>query len=133
MQTVFTFQALGRAGRLGNQLWQVASLLDWTHRHADARAYVDTGWEYRSYLSLPDSLYLPPHGEERARDILQARPNGPYWQALPYIEEVATMLPALYALSPLAERRLHDMHGERLARMEREYTAAIHVRRTDYL
>lgn len=130
MATVYAYSLLGYAGRLGNQLWEVAATIDHSLRDPGSRASINPEWEYRPYLSLPSALYRPPQPGEQIVDVARL-PDGPYYQALPYIERVAPGLRRLYRPSQTAQERFLEHHGPLL--VHAGHQTAIHVRRTDYL
>ena len=55
----YTFKNLGRVGRLGNQLWQIAGIAGQASCDG-SKFYVRPSWEYKKYFSLPDLAYLKP-------------------------------------------------------------------------
>lgn len=52
---MITFTRLGRCGRLGNQLWQVASTLGIAQTLGQSAGFF--GWDYRPYFCLPDEFF----------------------------------------------------------------------------
>lgn len=76
-----TFSALERAGRLGNQLWQVASTVG-IARTLGLEPYIPPGWSYRPYLSLPESFYELDGDETREAED---------WDGLLHIDRRARM------------------------------------------
>lgn len=58
-----TFARLEAAGRLGNQLWQVAAAAGLARR-AGARVSVPQRWSYRPWLCLPADWYRAPSGRK---------------------------------------------------------------------
>ncbi len=77
---MITFPRLSQAGRLGNQLWQVASTIGIAASRGDASALPEN-WDYRPFFMIPDSHFgpqigldagnLPEHIDERTRVYLQ--------------------------------------------------------------
>ena len=58
---VLAFPFLGKAGRLGNQLWQIASGLGISHRRMEPIQF--PFWDYRPYFSVPgEYFFLNPQG-----------------------------------------------------------------------
>lgn len=51
-----TNQSIGKLGRLGNQLWQVASLLGIANKYK-ATPCIPTTWSYKSNFNIPDAYY----------------------------------------------------------------------------
>lgn len=77
---MITFPYLGQAGRLGNQLWQIASTIGIAEKLGDEPRFSD--WDYRPYFRVPDSYFgsleggtevteFVPHIDPRARVYLQ--------------------------------------------------------------
>lgn len=75
-----TFPLLGNLGRLGNQLWQIASTIGLAHAHNVAPRFPP--WAYMRYFSVPEEFFverpngieataLVPHMDERAAGYLQ--------------------------------------------------------------
>jgi hypothetical protein len=56
MSLRISFDGLGRIGRLGNQLWQIAAVLGIADRHGYPPA-LPSDWMYRSYFQIPDEFY----------------------------------------------------------------------------
>lgn len=50
-----TYSRLGQCGRLGNQLWQVASTIGIAKTSGEEPVFRD--WDYRPYFSLPDQFF----------------------------------------------------------------------------
>lgn len=76
---MITFPLLGKAGRLGNQLWQIASTIGIARARGEEVSFPD--WAYRPYFSLPDEFFtddngtdastLVPHMDRRCAQYLQ--------------------------------------------------------------
>jgi len=121
---VLTYRLLGRNGRLGNQLWQIASTLG----IAEARG-VRAGfpyWRYRPYFSVPDE-YFPdlswPAGDDE--DL------GYDWlQEVGYFADIEPLIRRIFAPSPDAWEPIARYHRRLL---ELPHRTAVHVRRSDYL
>jgi len=124
----YTFLRLGRVGRLGNQLWQVAATLNRAEREG-ARAAIPPNWEYRPYFSLPESVYrIVPGAVEMERES-----EGPYYQELRHIDLVAPQLRDWFGPSERGAEELYERHERLIWLTESRHCTAIHVRRTDYL
>lgn len=52
-----TFMALGNHGRLGNQLWQIASTLGLAVQHGDAGNVAFPAWRYAEHFNVPYGLF----------------------------------------------------------------------------
>lgn len=76
---MITCPQLGRSGRLGNQLWQIASTLGIAAKHNTQASFPP--WDYQPYFCIPDEYFINapgddvcnyvPHIDERARVYLQ--------------------------------------------------------------
>lgn len=53
---MITCPQLGKQGRLGNQLWQLASTLGIAHSHGDDEVSFPH-WDYQEYFCVPDHLF----------------------------------------------------------------------------
>jgi hypothetical protein len=53
---ILTFSKLGEYGRLGNQLFEIASLLGLSDRY-DVITIIPENWKYRNYFNIPNDLY----------------------------------------------------------------------------
>lgn len=135
--TIFAYPNLGRIGRLGNQLWQVAATIARSRRTPGSQALIPPSWEYRPYLNVPEDLYGTPGLALRmgARHIdMATQRGGPYFQALEHLEGVAELLPTYFSPSGFGIERLYAHHAFFLEEMaEFDHYTAMHVRRTDYL
>lgn len=124
----YTFLRLGKIGRLGNQLWQVAATLDRALKE-ECGAAIPPKWAYRPYLSLPEEVYRVVPGAVE----MEFEPEGPYYQELQFLSTVQYRLREWYAPSALAQARLGDTFTRLLWLTGSKHCTAMHVRRTDYL
>lgn len=117
---VYGFSALGFAGRLGNQLWQVAATISRAAHDIGSRPFVNPDWEYRPYLSLPEEFYEPPQRGDEVIDLARD-PSGPYFQRLSDIDAFDPDLfaPWRFAEEPLAVTAMHVRRGDYLKKPER--------------
>lgn len=111
---VYGFGALGFAGRLGNQLWQVAATISRSAHDIGSRPFVNPDWEYRPYLSLPEDFYEPPQRGDELIDLARDE-RGPYFQRL---SDIDAFDPEFFAPQ---------------TPVEPQDAVAVHVRRGDYL
>ena len=119
----FTFSRLGQVGRLGNQLFQVASTIgEATARGGFPR--FDPEWAYRRWFSLAESYY----GEiPQAAEVTDL--HG-YMQELRFFENIADYIRVIFSQSYYASQRVHalyDQYGYP------EDLLAVHVRCGDYI
>lgn len=70
---IITFDRLGKSGRLGNQLWQIASTAGIADT-LDDRFFLPL-WDYRPYFKLPEFAFNPPDGNSiaEAGGVIQAQ------------------------------------------------------------
>lgn len=126
---MINFPYLGRCGRLGNQLWQIASTLGIAAAKGDSASFPP--WAYQPYFNLPKELFgdqpgenpedFCPHIDYRARIYLQ---DYGLWEDI--APQVKTwMQPSNYALQTLHE--FEDFWA-----LEPPVTS-LHVRRGDNL
>jgi hypothetical protein len=126
-----TFPWLERAGRLGNQLHQIAATIG-IARDNGLEPLFPTSWSYRPYFSLPDSMYgdvpyphdrpavdFVGHWDERTRIYLQ---DLALWER--HTDEVLTVLAPSVAAAEVVDRHWAMIPSLRP-------TVSIHVRRGD--
>lgn len=129
---MIAFPQLGHQGRLGNQLFQIASTIGIARTLKQQPAF-PADWMYRKYFSLPDEMfvnlddvdfttpmatYLTDHIDPRARSYLQDL--GLFW---PWIDEIREYFkPSELAASILQEAKRPRMRRPLLG---------VHVRRGD--
>jgi hypothetical protein len=117
-----TFPALERCGRLGNQLWQIASTIGLARRYGMDPLFPPT-WSYRQFFSIPDELFGTEPGTESytLHDVSHLKGAAIYLQDLSLFDEDTAEIEKM-----LAPRRIEwDML--------KESTLCIHVRRGDNL
>jgi len=122
---IYTYKNLGRNGRLGNQLWQIA----WQIGSADknnGEALIDKRWDYRSFFSIPDSYF-------------KTRPKGNmidggthYFQELHHWDSVAEKIFEYFQPSAESVDYLHANYPSWFFDSSVNKTS-IHVRAGDYL
>lgn len=142
--TWITYEGLGHNGRLGNQLWQIASTVGLSIRHKGAVPMFPSDWWYRPFFSIPDDHFasLNTINVEAKFDALQS-------SCLNHIDPANRMYMqdlSLWAGSPAEQtvlswfrpspRALDDMHACGAwwdGIIEMDYVTAMHVRRGDYV
>lgn len=119
----FTFSNLGNAGRLGNQLFQVASTIgEATSKGGVPRFNPD--WVYGRWFSLADSYYgAVPQGAE-VTDL-----HG-YMQELRFFEHIEDYIRAIFSPSYYASQQVHPLYDQY---GYPENLLAVHVRCGDYI
>ena len=123
-----TFENLGRWGRLGNQLWQVAGTVGLARREG-LRPALPTGWAYRRFFSLPEDWYDDSPGIE-APTLAVELPEGdrPYLQSLNLWAGCEDEIREAFRPSAAAKRLL--VAYRELAMLPRP-VLSVHVRRGD--
>lgn len=119
---MITFRALGREGRLGNQLWQIAATIGMAHQLGDVAGF--PYWRYRPYFSVPDFLF-PDHIDDQARDLGIVHPQNR--RRLVGVEDVVRRY---FAPGPEVWSRLSTRFADLLALPQK---TSVHVRRGDYV
>ena len=120
-----SYKALGANGRLGNQLFQIASSLGRAHRAGDISNAIFPHWAYQPYFNVPDHYFAAPieitdtidGGRAYMQDLRE------FADCVDTINEI--FQPTDFALSEA--RSLHPLFDQH------PHTTAVHVRRGDYL
>jgi hypothetical protein len=118
---------LGRAGRLGNQLWQIASTLGIAHDRLDTVSF--PAWDYQPYFSVPAELFAGAQGTE-ASTLVPHLPDmaKPYLQDYYLFQAIENQIKEYFRPSPLARETL-DVFEEFYALPKP--ILSVHVRRGD--
>lgn len=126
------FPRLGQAGRIGNQLWQVAATVGIAGDKNDD-FLLPEDWDYRPYFNIPDWCYgpqvgvdagtLPQHIDERARVYLQD--FGLFQYSETFIRELLSFTPLAIETACASPRVLEGFWD-----LPRPWTS-VHVRRGD--
>lgn len=131
-QGIVTYKNLGKNGRLGNQLWQVASTLGIAFQND--MTYVLPEWEYAQHINpyLPqDNSFLPEfYYEEETTRFKEIKLSPGKWNINGYFQSYK------YFDSPLAKNTLDyifNVRPETFKYFRYQDTVAVHVRRGDYL
>ena len=127
----YTYRLLGQNGRLGNQLWQIASTVGIAIA-ADARA-VFPAWEYAPWFSLPDSLFGPVPDDaldtyDHPHEV--AKPYRGYLQEMEFLDPAAYLVRPWFQPSGAALDQLHERYPWAF---DGAHRTAVHVRRGDVL
>lgn len=128
-----SYPELGRAGRLGNQLFEIASTVGLARRNR-MRPLFPADWEYREFFSCPDSWFGLPqprmaHPTAYARH-LDRRCRG-YLQDLSLWEGSEDEIRRAFALSSAAQAVVDEEWDQHFASL-RSPVCSVHVRRGDY-
>lgn len=119
---VLTYRPLGVHGRLGNQLWHIASTIGIAHALGEQAVFPP--WRFRPYFSIPDAFFsdrVAVEGEDLAPDCLQELKH--FSAIEPFIRQIFT--PSAHTWEAIA--RYH----RRLVALPNR--TAVNIRRGDYL
>lgn len=119
---MITYRQLGRNGRLGNQLWQIASTIGVAHSRNETVGF--PFWRYNAYFSVPERLFPDlslVDGEDLGFDFLQD---------LGYLSEVEDLVRQYFRPRPEIWAALAHRYR---ALLRLPHRTAVHVRRGDYL
>lgn len=126
--TYLTFPGLGHVGRLGNQMWQIASTVGMARR-LDMQPLFPPSWRYRDVFSIPDEMFGTESGPVSSDLAQEIDPSErPYLQHRFLWEHVEEEVLALFAPSEVAQRVM--AHEEAFHALPRPILS-IHVRRGD--
>ena len=116
---MITYSRLGQNGRLGNQLWQIASTIGIAVLHGDEFSF--PAWEYAEHFKMPSEWFCGLPGVESDSLALRLPEKArPYLQDSYYVKAAEPIIREAFQLK-VAEA--FDHYGE---------WAAVHVRRGDY-
>ncbi|HVB91898.1 MAG TPA: alpha-1,2-fucosyltransferase [Acidimicrobiales bacterium] len=119
---MITYRQLGRNGRLGNQLWQIAGTIGVARRRNEPAGF--PFWRYHAYFSLPDDLFPDlsmVNGEDLGLD---------YFQDLRHLSGIEDLVRQYFTPRPEVWATIAHRFRDVLALPHR---TAVHVRRGDYL
>lgn len=122
---MITYSQLGQNGRLGNQLWQIASTIGIATLHNTSWSFPD--WPYRPYFQMPDDWFTGQQGIE-ADGLAERLPGAarPYLQDSYYVQVVEEIIRETFTLQP-------DPELDKIAKtLQASKSTAVHVRRGDY-
>jgi hypothetical protein len=119
---MITYRHLGRNGRLGNQLWQIASTIGIARRRGETAGF--PYWRYRPYFSVPDEFFPD-------LDAVDTHDLGlDYLQDLELLDGVDADVRRYFRPHPGVWDRLSRRFDDLLALTHK---TSVHVRRGDYL
>lgn len=134
---MITFTRLGRSGRLGNQLWQVASTIGIAQTLGQSVA-IPSNWDYRPYFRVPEELYSDVLIRDDGRPTAQAQNTElvnhmdprcrDYLQDLGLWKDIAPQIWSWFQPSELAMAKLQEYDW--FAELPRPILSC-HVRRGD--
>ena len=128
---IVTYSQLGKAGRCGNCLWEIASTLGLASKHQCRASF--PRWEYQSKFSVPAHFFDGQPGVE-ATTLPEAAHIAPvhrtYLQDYSLWKDIAPTIIEYFQPSSEAKAVLYARHADLL---KTPHKTAIHVRRGDYL
>lgn len=128
-----TFSELGKLGRIGNQLWQIAAVIGYARKYK--QDYVLPIWEpakhfkygfNQSAIIKPYSRYSEPHFHFSPIQKYNNVDLYGYFQSIKYWDNIQRDIRALFSPNETIQTLLDKTPMN-------PNTCAIHVRRTDYL
>ncbi len=131
---MITFQALGRCGRLGNQMFQIASTIGIAIKNNEE--YRFENFEYNHYLANPipigktevRNFYHEPYFHHQEVLIEDCNLHG-YFQSEKYFSHCKQVIRSHFT----PKKELLDSINRKYSGVIDEVSASIHVRRGDYL
>lgn len=128
MRDLYTFKNLGRVGRLGNQLWQIAGTIGQATQNGGT-AYIRPSWRYKRFFSVPENYFVKPNVKNKVIDG-----GTEYFQDLGYWKNISNLIHDYFQPSNFAIERLFDLNTDfQIIDDVSLTTCAVHVRRGDYL
>lgn len=122
---MITYRNLGSNGRLGNQLWQIASTIGIAALRGDEFTFPE--WEYLPRFLMPSEWFLGASGTD-ASEFADKLPEA----ARAYLQDLSYVQAAEETIRPSFRLR-NDAYVDSVAtRLEVWNCAAVHVRRGDY-
>ena len=119
---MITYRHLGRNGKLGNQLWQIASTAGIARREDDEAGF--PFWRYRRYFSVPAEMF-PDLASVPSRDL-----GLDYLQDLRNFEDIEDGVRTYFSPRPDVWARLAARFDGILSL---PHKTSLHVRRGDYV
>lgn len=124
-----TYKKLMWHGRLGNQLWQIASTFG-RARRAGGYAYFNPNWEYREFFSVPDALF----GVDFVNaDFDYSAPDKGYVDYMQRFEEFAEFEDHVRTMMQPSEAGIQGVMSRWGELYDMDNKIALHVRRGDYV
>lgn len=121
---MYSYRNLGRNGRLGNQLWQIAGTMGLADQEGDISRALFPQWQYAPFFSIRTDHFLeniPTSAKDSGKDFLQDLSL--FSSCTDYVHDA--LRPSQLAL---------DAASELLASHKKvSHRTAIHVRRGDYV
>lgn len=124
---IYTFDYLEQAGRLGNQLWQIAAVVSAAKRDGE-QALFRPNWRYRPFFNVPSEYFRdkPKTGRRNFRDF-----GFKYFQEHTLWADMEDEIWEMFQPSSSAAVEVESRVARQISCPN--ITCAIHVRRGDYL
>lgn len=119
---MITYRNLGRNGRLGNQLWQIASTTGIARGQGERSAF--PFWRYQPYFSVPGDLFVDERHLVGSSDLGLG-----YFQNLCHLQGVRDEIKDWFKPNPEVWEPLARRFS---ALLDLPHRTALHVRRGDY-
>jgi histo-blood group ABO system transferase len=131
-ERVVTFKKLGANGRLGNQLWQIASTLGMAS-YFRAKVSFNADWGSREMFSVPDDFFVDRHGCEAQAFPFRLPPGQAIWmQDWWNWWAIEPQIRRFFSPRPHVTEQIQQAYAGILAIPESR-RLAVHVRRGDYV
>lgn len=118
---------LGHAGRLGNQLWQIAATLGIAETRGEEAGF--PSWDYMPYFSIPDRFFNNLPGTDVRTLVPHMTPNAAtYLQDYSLFAPIARQIQLWFMPSMLARESIESCRDFHLLRKP---VLSVHVRRGD--
>jgi hypothetical protein len=122
------YGALGQAGRLGNQLWEIASTIGIAAKQGRMASFPP--WEYQMYFSIPEEFFHDEPGQDATQFAEHLDPRAqPYLQDYGLWKDHAALIREFFSPSQRALERLFDEDLTWFWHMGEKIS--LHVRRGD--
>lgn len=119
---VYTYKILGNFGRLGNQLFQIASTLGIAFKNQSEASFPD--WYYSKYFSIPKTLFDNKDGTDF---------SGDYLQDYHYFIDYDSLIKQYFSPSDQTQLALDALLNDLVEERKTNNIVSVHVRRGDYL
>lgn len=124
------YPELSQVGRLGNQMWEIASTIGIARKVGQQPAFPK--WDYQEFFSLPEEFFVDePHGRHATDFVRYMDPRARhYLQDYNLFKDIEDEIRAYFQPSPKAKRKLNKIWKEQFADLDGPILS-IHVRRGD--
>ena len=126
------YPELSQVGRLGNQMWEIASTIGIARKAGQQPAFPK--WDYQPFFSLPEEFFVDePHGRHATEFVRYMDPRArAYLQDYNLFKDVEDEIKGYFQPSTKAKRILNKIWKEQFAPVVGDKKVlSIHVRRGD--